>query len=61
MIGAIRLLLVFQLIGVFLAQSLTLPIPGPVIAMALLCAMLIIRGWPSTELRDTTQGLLQHL
>lgn len=61
MIGALTLLLVFQLIGEVLAQGLSLPIPGPVIGMALLFLALALRGGPSTDLRNTSQGLLQHL
>ena len=61
MIGAITLLLVFQLVGEVLARALVLPSPGPVIGMALLFAALAVRGGPSTDLRDTAQGLLQHL
>jgi holin-like protein len=61
MIGAITLLLVFQLIGEVLAQALSLPIPGPVIGMALLFAVLTLRGGPTGELRTTAQNLLQHL
>jgi holin-like protein len=61
MIGAITLLLVFQLLGEVLSRSLSLPIPGPVIGMALLFAALAWRGGPSSDLRDTAQGLLQHL
>lgn len=61
MIGAITLLLIFQLMGEILTQTLTLPIPGPVIGMALLFLALTLRGGPSTDLRGTAQGLLQHL
>jgi holin-like protein len=61
MIGAITLLLVFQLIGEVLARSLALPIPGPVIGMALLFVALALRGGPPPELRNTAQGMLQHL
>lgn len=61
MIGAITLLLVFQLLGEVIARTLALPIPGPVIGMALLFAALALRGGPSPELRDTAQNLLQHL
>lgn len=61
MIGAITLLLVFQLIGEVLAQALAVPVPGPVIGMALLFAALALRGGPSADLRGTAQGLLQHL
>ena len=61
MIGAITLLLVFQLAGEVIARGFGLPIPGPVIGMALLFLGLAIRGGPSTDLRNTAQGLLQHL
>jgi putative effector of murein hydrolase len=61
MIGAITLLLVFQLAGEIIAQGFALPIPGPVIGMALLFAALALRGGPSGKLRGTAQGLLQHL
>ena len=61
MIAALTLLLVFQLVGEVIARALALPIPGPVIGMALLFAALALRGGPSADLRDTAQGLLQHL
>ncbi|MDO8933934.1 MAG: CidA/LrgA family protein [Rhodocyclaceae bacterium] len=61
MIGALTLLLVFQLIGEVIAQAYALPVPGPVIGMALLFAALALRGGASPELRNTAQGLLQHL
>ena len=61
MLGALTLLLVFQLIGEVLAQLFAFPIPGPVIGRALLFAALALRGGPSPELRDTAQNLLQHL
>ncbi|BBO20271.1 MAG: murein hydrolase transporter LrgA [Rhodocyclaceae bacterium] len=61
MLGALTILLVFQLIGEVIAQLLALPIPGPVIGMALLFAALALRGGPSPGLRDTAQNLLQHL
>lgn len=61
MIGALTLLLVFQLAGEVIAQAFALPVPGPVIGMALLFAALALRGGPSPELRNTAQGLLQHL
>jgi holin-like protein len=62
MLNALTLiLLVFQLIGEVLAQLFALPVPGPVIGMALLFVALALRGGPSVELRDTAQNLLQHL
>lgn len=61
MIGALTILLVFQLIGEALARGLDLPIPGPVIGMGLLFAALVLRQGPSAELRGTATGILQHL
>ncbi|MEZ5614080.1 MAG: CidA/LrgA family protein [Rhodocyclaceae bacterium] len=61
MLSALTLLLVFQLTGEVLAQLFALPIPGPVIGMALLFVALALRGGPSGALRDTAQNLLQHL
>ncbi|AKU13160.1 LrgA family protein [Azoarcus sp. CIB] len=61
MIGALTLLLVFQLIGEALARGLDLPIPGPVIGMGLMFATLVLRKGPSAELRGTATGILQHL
>lgn len=61
MIGALTLLLVFQLAGEVLARALTLPVPGPVIGMALMFVALILRGGPDESLRGTANGLLQHL
>ena len=61
MIAALTLLLVFQLVGEVIARALALPIPGPVIGMALLFLALLIRGGPGEDLRLTSGQLLQHL
>lgn len=61
MIGALTLLLVFQLVGEVLAQALHLPIPGPVIGMGLLLLALFARGGAGESLRSTANGILQHL
>lgn len=61
MLKAITLLLLFQLAGEAISLLLALPIPGPVIGMALLFAALAVRGGPGIELRETAQRLLQHL
>jgi hypothetical protein len=47
MIAALTQLLVLQLVGEVIARTLALPIPGPVIGMALLFAALALRGGPS--------------
>jgi holin-like protein len=61
MIGALTLLLLFQLAGEVVVHLLALPLPGPVLGMALLFAALALRGGPSPDLRGTANGLLQHL
>ncbi|MDP2793116.1 MAG: CidA/LrgA family protein [Sulfurisoma sp.] len=46
MIGALTLLLLFQLAGEIVVPAFGLPLPGPVIGMALLLPLLIrLWGW----------------
>jgi len=54
-------LLLFQLAGETLARALGLPLPGPVLGMALLFLYLVLRRGPGRELQNTVQNLLQHL
>jgi len=61
MLGAITILLLFQLAGEVLAQMLSLPVPGPVIGMALLLIALVLRGAASHEMLTTANGILGHL
>jgi len=61
MLGALTVLLVFQLIGEVLVQFAGLPIPGPVIGLLLLFLSLCVRGGLAVPLRDTANGILQHL
>lgn len=61
MLAALTLLLIFQLAGEVLAHSFALPVPGPVIGMALLFVALMLRGGPGENLRQTSGQLLQHL
>ena len=53
-------LLILQSIGEVLARSLQLPVPGPVVGMVLLAALL---SWPATRpaLEAASAALLQHL
>jgi holin-like protein len=60
MIPALATLLVFQLIGETLVRTLALPMPGPVVGMALLLLTLVLRPSLLTLIRPTTQTLLQH-
>ena len=61
MVNALAILLLCQLIGETLSRALALPVPGPVIGMALLFLALLWRGGPDEDLRQTSQGILQHL
>jgi len=61
MLGAITLLLVYQLIGEVIALAFKLPVPGPVIGMLLLFLTLLARGSVADGLRNTANGLLSHL
>ena len=61
MLGAITLLLVFQLLGEVIVLALDLPVPGPVVGMLLLFVSLALRGGAAAPLRDTANGLLSHL
>ncbi|MGB5081529.1 MAG: CidA/LrgA family protein [Burkholderiales bacterium] len=61
MLRTLAVLLGFQLAGEFLAQLLGLPIPGPVIGMALLFASMSALPALAAALRDTATELLQHL
>jgi holin-like protein len=60
-LNAITLLLVLQLAGEIISQSLALPVPGPVIGMLLLFIVLLARSRLAAQVRETAQNLLQHL
>ena len=59
------ILLTFQWIGEVLARLLELPVPGPVLGMALLLFVLMARGRRGLEvpsgLERASAGLLEHL
>jgi holin-like protein len=61
MLAAITLLLVYQLIGEVIVLAAGLPVPGPVVGMALLFATLLVRGSAPAWLREACQQLLAHL
>ncbi|MFT3847129.1 MAG: CidA/LrgA family protein [Propionivibrio sp.] len=61
MIHVLSLLLLYQLVGELIVRAFALPIPGPVIGMALLFLTLLVRGRVGEELRNGTSALLQHL
>lgn len=61
MIHGLTILLVFQLTGEIIARSFGLPVPGPVIGMALLLAAMALSARVADTVRPTAQGLLSHL
>lgn len=61
MIAALATLLVFQLLGEALVRTLGLPVPGPVLGLALLLPLLAWRPAVLAMVRPTAQTLLQHL
>jgi holin-like protein len=61
MINTLTLLLLYQLAGELLARAFHMPVPGPVIGMALLFLTLLARDRVSQELRAGSNSLLKHL
>ncbi len=61
MIDALLGILLFQLIGEVVSRGLNLPVPGPVVGMLLLFAILRWRGGPPEALSNTAHGILSHL
>ena len=61
MIEAIATLLIYQLIGETLTFGFGLPIPGPVIGMALLLATLALRPALLARIKPVGTTLLSHL
>lgn len=61
MIQAFAVLLVLQLVGELLVQSLGLPLPGPLVGMLLLFGLLVWRGSVPEPLRKLGEVLLQNM
>ncbi len=61
MLEAVATLLVFQTVGEVLSYFLKLPVPGPVLGMALLLGLLMVRPATIDRLRPTSLELLKHL
>jgi len=57
----IALLLICQLIGETVQIATDLPVPGPVIGMAILFLSLLIKGDLPANLSHTANGLLKYL
>jgi len=61
MIAHVALLLALQLVGEVITRALGLPIPGPVLGMALLLALLFARPTLVDKIAPTTTELLKHI
>ena len=61
MLRALLTLLLCQFLGEIAANALALPLPGPVIGLVLLLALLIARGGADEPMRAASQRLLQYL
>jgi len=61
MLGFFTLLLVCQLVGEVIAAATGIPVPGPVIGMAILFFGLLVRGSIPEALAATAETLLSHL
>jgi holin-like protein len=61
MIPALATLLVFQLLGEAIVRLGAVPVPGPVVGLALLLLALLLRPAAVDAIKPTAQGLLQHL
>jgi holin-like protein len=62
MLNALAVLLVCQFVGEIVSNWLSLPVPGPVLGLVLLLALLITRrGKVTRDLKPTAQVLLQNL
>ncbi len=61
MVTGFAWLLALQWLGEVLVRLAGLPVPGPVLGMALLLGWLTATGGPSPTLDKTSTGLLAHL
>jgi holin-like protein len=53
--------LLFQCAGEAIAHVANIPIPGPVLGMALLLVVLLVRGRAGEAMTTTADGLAKHL
>ena len=61
MLRALTGLILCQFAGEIIARAAGLPLPGPVLGLVLLLAILAARGGPDEAMRSTAGGLLRHL
>lgn len=61
MLRALTVLVACQFVGEVIARAAGIPLPGPVIGLVLLLILLVVRGGPDEDLRQTSNGLLRYL
>jgi holin-like protein len=61
MLHALIAILTCQLAGEAAARALSLPLPGPVLGMVLMLALLVLFPRAAQMIRPTAQGMLSHL
>jgi holin-like protein len=61
MLPALAALLLCQLAGEAAVRALDLPVPGPVVGMVILFALLIAKVPLPAMMQDTADGILRHL
>jgi holin-like protein len=61
MLYGLIVFIAFLLLGDFLAALLDWPVPGSVMGMLLLFLVLVLRGGITTELKQSSKGLLPYL
>lgn len=61
MLPSLTLLIVCQFAGELITRTAGLSLPGPVVGLVLLLALLILRGGPDEGMKTTASGLLRHL
>lgn len=61
MVGAIAILLGCQLVGEVVARAMTLPVPGPVIGLALLVVLLSVYPELARSAGPTARAILANL
>lgn len=61
MLHALVTMLLCQLAGEVFVHALAVPVPGPVLGMALLAALMMLKAPLPSELGGTADGLLKHL